>query len=87
MSASFYDYPVIIGLLGGGWCPEKTPIDTPVTYCVASHPSLPQIARSEQPDWSPIDKYSEAVVTDVLSLVNAEAQEILFSYNSELLES
>jgi len=45
------------------------------------------IARSEQPDWSPIDKYSEAVVTDILSLVNAEAQEILSSYNSELLES
>ncbi len=44
-------------------------------------------SQPEQPSWSPIHKYSEQVVTDVLSLLTAEAKEILSPHNSELLES
>jgi len=44
-------------------------------------------SQPELPSWSPIQKYSEQVVTDVLSLLTAEAKEILSLHNSELLES
>lgn len=44
-------------------------------------------SQPEIPSSSPVHKYSEQVVQDVLSLFTVEAREILSSHHSDLLES